>query len=50
LSCPIVDRLHSESHQGNRITVQQHRQRLSQQNLPILLQKSAVSAEWFAAG
>ena len=31
---PIIDRLHSESHRGDRITVHKKRQRLSQQNLP----------------
>jgi hypothetical protein len=34
LSRPIIDRLRSESDQLNRITPQENRQRLSQQNLP----------------
>jgi hypothetical protein len=33
LSRPIIDRLRSESDQLNRITPQENRQRLSQQNL-----------------
>jgi hypothetical protein len=34
LSRPIIDRLHSESRQGNGIIVRLNHQRLLQQNLP----------------
>jgi hypothetical protein len=34
LSRPIIDRLHSESHQGNGIIDRLNHQRLLQQNLP----------------